>query len=183
VTGAARWLQVRIELDSLEGATKSFSHVYGSGELDFFDERVRLSAPPEISGQLLRKGSQIFLNGRLKALAQVDCDRCLRAIDVPVQTKFNLQYVTAAEYQRMHAAALEESELELSVFDGETIDVDEIAREQLLLAVPTRSLCRADCKGFCPVCGVDRNLKECNCQSAETDLRWAGLKDLVDRKS
>ncbi len=173
---------MRIELDNLEETGGAFSHVYGNGELEFSDERVRLVDPPEISGKLWRKGSEIFLSGRLIALAQVDCDRCLKAVDIPIRTQFKLQYVTAAEYQSMHAAALEESELELSVFDGEAIDVDEIVREQVLLAVPTRSVCRDDCKGFCPTCGADRNLKECECQNAETDLRWAGLKDLVNRK-
>ena len=174
---------VRIELDSLEGTSGSFAHVYGSDELEFNDERVRLIEPPEISGQVVRKGNQLLLNGRLVARAEVDCDRCLKSVEVPVRTEFNLQYVTAADYKAIHAAELEESDLALSVFDGEAIDVDEIVREQILLAVPTRSLCREDCKGFCPVCGADRNLKECGCQTEDSDPRWAGLKELANRKS
>lgn len=173
---------VRIELDSLEGTSGSFAHAYGSGELDFTDERVRLIDPPEISGRAIRKGREVLLDGRLTTVAQVDCDRCLKSIDVPVRTEFSLQYVTAADYETMHAAALEESDLALSVFDGEAIDVDEIVREQVLLTVPTRSLCREDCKGFCPTCGADKNLKECGCQSGDSDPRWAGLKDLANRK-
>jgi len=174
---------VRIELDNLEGTSGSFAHVYGSDELEFTDERVRLVDPPEISGRVIRKGSQAFLDGRFTTLAQVDCDRCLKSIDIPVRTEFNLQYVTAADYETMHAAALEESDLAVSVFDGEAIDVDEIVREQVLLTVPTRSLCREDCKGFCPTCGADQNLKECGCHSGDSDPRWAGLKDLANRKS
>jgi uncharacterized protein len=177
-----RVVAVRIELDNLERPTESFQHVYESSELDFTDERVRLIGVPEISARVIRTGSQVFLNGRLTVLAQVDCDRCLKSIDVPVDTEFNLQYVTAADYAAMHAAALEESDLALSVFDGEAIDVDEIVREQVLLAVPTRSLCREGCKGFCPACGTDRNLKECGCQTGDSDPRWAGLKDLANRK-
>lgn len=173
---------MRIELDSLEGVSRSFAHVYGSDELEFSDERVRLIGAPEISGRMARKGRQVFLDGRLTAQAQVDCDRCLKSIDVPVRTEFSLQYVTAVDYQTMHAAALAESDLALSVFDGEAIDIDEIVKEQILLAVPTRSLCRDDCQGFCPVCGADRNLKECSCQTGESDPRWAGLKDLANRK-
>jgi uncharacterized protein len=175
-------LAVRIELDSLEGTSGAFAHIYQKDELNFSDERVRLLEPPEISGRVVRKETEIFLNGRLTALAQVDCDRCLEIIDVPVRAEFNLQYVTAGDYQNMHAAALEESDLALSVFDGETIDVDEIVREQVLLAVPTRLLCREDCKGFCPSCGADRNLKECDCRTGDSDPRWAGLKDLANRK-
>ena len=61
---------------------------------------------------------------------------------------------------------------------NETIDIDELVREQVLLAVPERSLCQEDCKGLCPTCGADRNLKECGCESVEADPRWAALKNL-----
>jgi len=174
---------VRLELDSLEGAGGAFAHAYHNDELEFNDERVRLLEPPEISGRVVRNGTEVILEGRLAARAEVDCDRCLKSVEVPVRAEFNLTYVTEADYKASHAAELEETDLALSVFDGEAIDLDEIVREQLLLAVPTRSLCREDCKGFCPVCGGDRNLKECGCQSEEIDPRWAGLKELTDRKS
>lgn len=174
---------VRIELDSLDGSSGTFAHVYEGDELEFHDERVRLLEPPEISGQLTPGRNEVLLSGRLAARVQVQCDRCLKAVEVPLRADFSLQFVTTANYERTHAAELEESDLALSVFDGETIDVDDIVREQVLLAVPTRSLCRDDCKGFCPSCGADRNLKECGCRTEETDPRWAGLKELTNRKS
>ena len=179
-TEQSRGVAVRIEIDSLEGRSGAFAHVYETGELDFNDDRVRLLGPPEISGRVVRKGHQLLLNGRLSAQAQVECDRCLKSIEVPVRTDFSLQYVTAKEYEALHAAELEESDLALAIFDGEFIDVDEIVREQVLLAVPTRTLCREECKGFCPACGVDRNLKECSCQTEGSDPRWAGLKELSE---
>jgi uncharacterized protein len=183
VTEGRRVVAVRIELDSLEGTSGSFTHVYGSDELELNDDRVRLTGPPEITGQVGRNGSQLLLHGLLKARTEVDCDRCLKPVAVPVRAEFDLQYVTATEYEAIHAAELEEADLALSVFDGEGIDIDEIMREQILLAVPTRSLCREDCKGFCPACGADRNLKECGCPIENSDPRWAGLKKLVNRKS
>ena len=172
---------MRIELDKLEGTEGRFSHAYGTEELAFEDERVRLSEPPEISGRVIRDGrdgSRLVLKGRLTARAQVDCDRCLKPVEVPVNSEFNLRYVTAEDYESIQTAELEDEDLALSVFDGEAIDVDEVAREQVLLAVPLRALCREDCQGFCPVCGADRNLKDCGCQATETDPRWAALKDL-----
>jgi uncharacterized protein len=177
-----RVVAVRIELDGLDGTEGAFAHVYASGELEFNDDRVRLIEPPEISGQVVWKGNQLLLNGRLSARTQVDCDRCLKSVEVPVRTEFSLQYVTANDYASLHAAELEESDLALSIFDGEAIDIDEIVREQVLLAVPTRSLCREDCKGFCSVCGADKNLKECGCRTEDSDPRWVGLEQLVNRE-
>jgi len=69
--------------------------------------------------------------------------------------------------------------MSVSVFDGEAIDVDEIVKEQIVLAVPTRMLCREDCKGICPECGADRNKGDCNCATNDIDPRWAALKDLT----
>ena len=174
---------VRIELDSLEGSSGGFGRAYREGEFEFNDERVRLLDPPEISGRLARKGNRVFLTGRVVARVEVDCDRCLKSIEVPVRTEFSLQYVTSADYAAIQAAELDETDLALSVFDGEGFEIDEIVREQILLAVPTRALCREDCMGFCPVCGADRNLKNCDCHSEEIDPRWASLKELTNRKS
>ena len=89
-----------------------------------------------------------------------------------------LEYITGADYESSSTAALSEEELSVSVFDGESIDVDEIVKEQILLAVPARTLCREDCQGMCPECGVDLNTGQCNCAVDEVDPRWAALKDL-----
>ena len=75
-------------------------------------------------------------------------------------------------------AELTEAEMSVSVFDGKAIDVDEIVKEQILLAVPTRMLCREDCKGICPECGIDKNTGECQCVTDDIDPRWAALKNL-----
>ena len=99
-------------------------------------------------------------------------------MDVPVDAQFKLQYLTRLEYDSIQAVELEEEDLTFSVFDGEVIDIDELVREQVILAIPVRVLCREDCRGLCPTCGADRNFKECGCESAETDPRWAALKNL-----
>ena len=169
---------MRIELDSLARSKGAFAHVYAPEELDLNDDRVRLSGSPEVSGTLVLKGKRLLLYGHLAARAQVDCDRCLRLVEIPVEAQFSLQYVTRLEYESSQAVELEEEDLTVSVFDGEGIDIDDLVREQVLLAVPERTLCREDCKGLCPTCGADRNLKPCGCESAETDPRWAALKNL-----
>ena len=88
------------------------------------------------------------------------------------------EYVTAETYLTLETAELGEEDMALSIFDGEFIDIDGIVREELLLAVPTHSICQESCKGFCSVCGADRNVTDCNCDAQEIDPRWSGLKDL-----
>ena len=170
---------MRIELDKLEGAGGQFAHAYEPGELVLDEEHVRLTGAPEISARASRSDHQVRLRGRITARAQVECDRCLQSVDLPVETSFDVSYVPAADYtSEAEAAELQEEDLSLSVFDGETIDVDDLVREQVLLALPTRALCREECKGLCPVCGADKNNDSCACESKEVDPRWAALKDL-----
>jgi uncharacterized protein len=58
------------------------------------------------------------------------------------------------------------------------VDLTPEIRESILLEIPQKPLCRADCKGLCPVCGIDRNNQICNCAPEAVDLRWSGLDKL-----
>lgn len=177
---------MRIELASLEGGKGTFAHAYKPGELDLQDEWVRLLVPPTVSGQLRREGARVEVDGKVAAKLQLECDRCLKAIEFPVDSRFRLTYVTLEDYEAQKAIELNieltEEDLDLSVFDGEGIDLDGLVREELLLAVPTHLVCQENCKGVCPTCGVDRNTTECRCGENEVDPRWAGLKELVNGK-
>ena len=169
---------MRIELANLEGGKGDFAHVYNPDELNPVDERVRLTAPATVNGKIRLAGNEVFVNGHVDTRTQVECDRCLKMIELPVNADFELEYITGTEYESSEVAELTEAEMSVSVFDGHALDVDEIVKEQILLAVPTRMLCREDCKGICPECGTDRNTGECNCETKEIDPRWAALKNL-----
>jgi uncharacterized protein len=172
---------MRIELSHLADANE-FAHAYAPGELVIEDERLRLLRLPTVSGQIHRAGRRLKVHGRLAAQVQVECDRCLKFVALPVDSKFKLEYVTPEDYQAQHAVELKEDDLDFAVFDGEVIDLDELVAEELLLAVPAHVLCKDNCKGICPVCGEDRNQLDCGCETAEIDPRWAGLKKLVNGK-
>ncbi|HEX8141686.1 MAG TPA: DUF177 domain-containing protein [Pyrinomonadaceae bacterium] len=166
---------MRIELDKLEGKSSALAHAYEAGEIVLDEENARLTEAPQINGRITREGQEVRLAGTITARAEVDCDRCLKSVSVPIETRFDVNYVPATAYYVDETAELKEDDLSLSVFDGEVIDVDELVREQVLLAMPPRMLCVDECKGLCPVCGADKNSENCACQSSETDPRWAGL--------
>jgi uncharacterized protein len=174
---------VLIELASLEGGKGKFSHQYAAGELVLEDERLHLVEPPKVSGEISRDGQKVKVKGSAVARLQLECDRCLKLVDLPVASKFALEYITAADYEAQTALELAANDLNQSVFDGEAIDLDALVSEELLLSVPDQILCSDVCKGICASCGADRNVKDCGCETAEIDPRWAGLKELVNGKS
>ena len=169
---------MRIELEKLGKHGTIFTHVYQPGELALGEETVRLTRPPEVSGSVKPDGRQMRVKGTIKAQAEVECDRCLESIIIPVNADFEISYVPVREYAASETPELDEDDLNVSVFDDKIIDIDALAREQVLLALPSRSLCRDDCKGLCPVCGINRNMQACQCESREVDPRWKALKDL-----
>ena len=174
---------MRIELVNLEHGKGDFTRVYQPDELGSFDERVSVVEPVKVSGSVRVTAAEVLVNGHIETRARVECDRCLQPVELQVKTDFDLQYITGGAYESSDAAELNQEDLTVSVFDGETIDVDEIVKEQILLAVPTRMLCRPDCKGICPDCGIDRNTGDCACGNEEVDPRWAALKNLTGGKS
>jgi uncharacterized protein len=170
---------MRIELENLEGSKGDFARVYQPEDLNPVDERVSLTAPAAVNGKIRLSGNQVFVSGHVETRAQVECDRCLKPVELPVSTDFTLEYISDSDYETSQAAELTEAEMSVSVFDGQAIDVDEIVKEQILLTVPTRMLCREDCRGICPECGADRDTGECNCVTNDIDPRWAALKNLT----
>jgi len=169
---------MRIELENLQGGKGDFAHVYQPDDLNPVDERVSLTQPATVSGKVRLAGNEVFVNGHVETRAKIECDRCLRPVETPVNADFSLEYISGSEYESSEVAELTEAEMSVSVFDGEALDVDEIVKEQVLLAVPTRMLCREDCKGICPECGTDRNTGDCSCATSDIDPRWAALKNL-----
>ena len=174
---------MQVEVASLAESGKDFDHQYRPGELNLEDDRIHLLEPqPRVHGRVRHDRPRVKVAGKITGHLQLECDRCLKPVDSAVDAKFSRAYATTADYEAQHAVELSEDDLNLSVFDGAVIDVDALVREELLLAAPDQVLCQQNCQGICPTCGVDRNSTGCDCETAEVDPRWAGLKELVNRK-
>jgi uncharacterized protein len=169
---------MRIELDKLEKDGGRFSRTYEIGELLLDDAELRLIESAEIRGRVGRKGREVELRGELDGKVGAACDRCLQPVEIAVRSSFRERFVPAVSWRDEPQHELQEEDLNLAVFDGEAIELDDLVREELLLAVPAHVLCREDCKGLCPVCGIDRNRSSCQCETGESDSRWEGLKEL-----
>ena len=127
---------MRIELVNLEHGRGDFAHVYQPDELGKFDERVAIVEPVAVAGKVRRAGAEVFVNGHIETSAQVECDRCLNKVELPVSAYFDLQYITGAEYESSAAAELTEDAMSVSVFDGEALD--EVLAQVLHSQCPVR---------------------------------------------
>lgn len=169
---------MRIELDKLEEHGGKFTRLYEANELSLDDPEVRLVEPAQVSARVRLEGKDAELQGKLLAKLEVVCGRCLQPVELPVSTEFHERFVRAVSWAAEEQHEVQAEDLNISVFDGEAIELDDVVREELLLAVPVNVLCREDCRGLCPICGVDRNMSSCQCEINEIDSRWQKLKEL-----
>ena len=174
---------MRIEIERLDAQGEAFAHRYATDELSLDDETARVASEASVSGRATRKGDEVRLRGTVTAEVEVYCDRCAAPIVAPLEVEFDTSFIPA-EVERgvVENVELKAFDLDRSVYEGGEVDVDDLVREQILLALPTRSLCREDCKGLCPACGADLNAGDCACDKEETDPRWAALGALKNEK-
>lgn len=167
-----------IVLTHLPADGLKFEHHYKTDELDLAQYEFTLQQPPVIQGKVTRLGEEVRVKGNLTATLEAACDRCLEPVALPVKREFDLFYMP----EESHTVTSGETELlardlDVSFYEDERIDVDELVLEQLELSLPTRILCQEDCKGLCAQCGTNLNTEQCNCQPS-IDPRWQALADL-----
>jgi DUF177 domain-containing protein len=122
---------------------------------------------------VMRSDDNVFVRGALTGSIRVPCARCLREVSTLVQAPLDLVFFPEGERRGAEA-----DDVDWATHDGVAIELDDLLREALILAVPMKPLCRAECKGLCPVCGGDRNERDCGCEVKPPDPRLAALKEI-----
>ena len=119
----------------------------------------------------------------MRAQLLAPCDRCLTDVPFTVDAPFDLYYAPNDAGAGGTEAELQERDLGIAFYEGDEIDLDELVREQLALSLPTRVLCREDCRGLCDQCGADLNRETCDCQKPGRAPLSPQLLDLFKRKA
>ena len=112
-----------------------------------------------------RSGEEIRIAGSLETVVEMSCSRCLEPAELEIRKPFDLFFRQGDEemFDEDEDVELEEEDTRTAFFTGTELAVGDILREQVLLALPMKVLCKVDCRGLCPACGVNRNLTACNC--------------------
>jgi uncharacterized protein len=118
------------------------------------------------------EGDAVHVRGRLEVGLGVECSRCLERFAFPVSQQLDLFYLPRLPRQQEEEedVELDDRDLVVAYYSAGRIDVGEALREQLVLALPMKRLCREDCRGLCPVCGGNRNERECGCALPEQNV-------------
>jgi uncharacterized protein len=123
----------------------------------------------------------IRLQGDLTTSLELSCARCLDPVVREVARTFDLLYRPLGTDAGREERSVTSAEAEISYYQGDGLLLEDALREQILLSVPLKVVCREDCKGLCPVCGKNRNTELCVCEQALQDPRWQALKDIREK--
>jgi uncharacterized protein len=130
----------------------------------------------------IRKDETAFrLVGRIEAMLNLSCGRCLEHFPWPVGLDIDMLYLPESENADEGDVRIEEADVNTAFYRDEQIDLGQLIREQLQLSLPMKPLCREACPGLCTFCGANRSTTPCDCTDPWEDPRLAGLKNLLPR--
>ena len=113
----------------------------------------------------------LVVQGKFSAGTKLECVRCLQEFTYPLDWEF-------AELYAFNKKSVSESGLLLP--EDAHIDLTPLLREYALLEVPINPLHDPNCKGLCPVCGQDLNVRDCGHRPDDSDSPFANIKDLLE---
>jgi len=172
---------VKLNVHEIEADAKHLAYDEPTAELNSLLERgsahdFDFPAPMHVTLAYYRSGQELFFSGTLSGPAVGHCARCLDDFVVDMWRDFSFVLIPSASTAT--EAEENEGDLSLSFYHGDVVDLSPLLREQILLALPTRALCKESCKGLCPQCGANLNITSCNCSAETGDSRLAALRGL-----
>ena len=139
-------------------------------ELDITETELPVDGKIRIDGEISNVGDVLLLQARVSTRVNRMCSRCLKEFTAD----------SAAEVvEKYYPSGSSGVENDAYVYEADIVDITEPLRESLLLAEPLKVLCKEDCMGICPVCGTDRNVHPCSCDTGTIDPRLAALKQFI----
>ena len=175
-----------IKVKDLELRKLEFNETFAPGVIDLGEDLVQTAPLPAWGhAELIRENrgaheviEDIRLVGSFSAEIDAPCARCLEPVHNSVKEKFDLLYRPLGVDAKADEISISQAETEIGYYRGQGLLLEDVLKEQVLLALPVKQVCRANCKGFCPQCGKNLNVESCDCVNSMPDPRWSALEDI-----
>lgn len=180
---------MEFKVTELEREPIEFDLQFAPGSIDFVEEAAQ-TGPLAASGraEVLHEHrgpkevvADIRLRGRFAGNFEVPCARCVEPVAMPLEGEYDLIFRPVDADSGSPERSISAEETEIGYYQKDSLLLEDVLREQVLLSLPARTLCKPDCKGLCPRCGQNRNTTACNCEEAASDPRWQALSGLRTR--
>ena len=140
------------------------------------DGEYRFTAPLHVDMVHVRSGEDLLFSATLNSELVGRCGRCLEEYALSLAREFSCVMSPGRTFEREQE--LTADELSASFYTEEEVNLSALVHEETLLALPSRPLCREDCRGLCPQCGINLNVESCECRQEWKDSRLTILSNL-----
>ena len=137
-------MKIYVNQIPFEGVT--FEEDMPTSELDLETEIIKFREPIKIKADVSRITNAVSAHIKINTVLYTSCSRCLEQIKIDLNKEMDLNYPVDKSVQ--------------------VIDLNPDIREEILLDYPMKPLCNPNCKGLCPKCGNNLNLKKCVCTNS-----------------
>lgn len=169
-----------VDLTNIADSEEKIIHVevpYGADVFSSALGEFPIMGKTPVSLEIRNKGNRkLQIAGKMSFEASIPCSRCLE----DVQARIDLDFEESADMKLGASEKIEELD-EQNFIDGYHLDVDKLVHGEILINWPTKVLCKADCKGICSTCGINLNLRSCDCDSTDLDPRMAQIRDIFSK--
>ncbi len=135
-------------------------------------DNFRVLAPISVQGEIVNIGGCLELTAKGEAKLNLACDRCAEEYEALIP------FVIEERFKKEETGG-EETNPDITPLEGSVLDLTELTYDALVMALPSKLLCNADCKGICANCGRNLNLGACGCDTRPTDPRFDVLDQLL----
>ncbi len=138
----------------------------------------------EIRGKinLKKQGRKVELIGTISFTVMLECARCFKKFSADKSKKVRLFFIEGEMQKEKDMRKLSSMDDLMEYYENDIIDVGPVFHDSICLSVPMKPLCKDDCKGLCPICGINLNEEYCSCGEEKSDPRWAPLKKLLKKE-
>ena len=157
------------DLLSKKNRKKEISLSFELEPFEFEGEEIRAIENVNVEGLGISEKDVILIEASVKTKLKLNCSRCLDTFIYPIDIDIEERFTKSKELQ---------DDEELIFVEDDTLDIIQIVENCIISTLPIKRLCKEDCKGLCSQCGTNKNIKECQCDDFDVDIRLAKLREL-----
>ena len=158
---------MKIDLTNIPSEGKKFNFEFDQDwrKRELEEERILgLSAPLSALIKIQLVGKKVSLEGSISTSLLLQCDRCLEPYSWDLSKDFRI-FLSLSPFQGGVDVELFEDDLNLEFIQGNFLELEQVLKEQIILSLPMKTLCSADCRGLCATCGSNLNVTTCSCSN------------------
>lgn len=161
---------------------RSFSFTEKDGWLQDVFTRLQLKTvgPVSLYIKVTKQKKDLFIEGHFQAVVKTSCSRCIKEVRHTIDEIFSPVFIHEKE-PKMKDGAVEKGKMDVTYFQNDELNLAEVVQEQIVLSLPAQPVCDENCKGLCPHCGEDLNVKACGCEKEMSQSTFDVLKNVKIR--